>query len=100
MELRQRPQGVIFIKNDIEKKEEDLFMKTDRQFDAKGLRCPLPILKLSKFFKEMTRGEIMEITADDKAFEPDVKAWCKKTGNAIIEIKKEGGNTVAFIRKG
>ena len=67
--------------------------------DACGLKCPLPIVRLTKAVKQAQRGDRIQIRADDPAFEPDVRAWCRKTGNALVALTDEGGVTVATIRK-
>jgi tRNA 2-thiouridine synthesizing protein A len=67
--------------------------------DARGLKCPLPIVRLTKAVKQSTMGDKIRIQADDKAFEPDVRAWCRKTGNALVSLTVERGVTAAVIRK-
>jgi len=67
--------------------------------DARGLKCPLPIVRLTKAVKKSTKGDKIRIQADDRAFEPDVRAWCRKTGNALVSLSQEGGVVIAVIRK-
>lgn len=54
-----------------------------------GLRCPMPIVKLGLAIRQLPVGGRVEIQADDVAFEPDLRAWARQTGHAILEF--EGG---------
>ena len=47
----------------------------DATLDAKGLACPMPIVKLAKAVQAMSAGDSITVLADDPGFEPDVKAW-------------------------
>jgi TusA-related sulfurtransferase len=59
----------------------------------------MPIVKLSKAFKELPSGVRLEVMADDPAFEPDVQAWCNKTGNKLISLDTDGAGIKAVIEK-
>uniref|UniRef100_A0A7C4Y5G4 UPF0033 domain-containing protein n=1 Tax=candidate division WOR-3 bacterium TaxID=2052148 RepID=A0A7C4Y5G4_UNCW3 len=74
-------------------------MEVKKTIDASGLSCPLPIVKLSQGIKEIGIGEVIEIIATDQSFIPDVEAWCRKTGNTLLEIKNEEEKIRAFIKK-
>ena len=65
----------------------------------RGLSCPMPIIKTSMAFKKGTPGDIFEITSDDPAFEPDIKAWCNETGNALSNVAKADKDIIATITK-
>jgi len=67
--------------------------------DARGLMCPMPIVKLAKKIKEMKVGEVLELIADDIGSKEDVPAWCKRTGNELVESKEENGVFRYFIKK-
>ncbi len=56
----------------------------DRTLDAKGLLCPMPIVKLAKFVKEMESQQIVLLEATDPGSVPDVTAWSKNTGNPLV----------------
>jgi tRNA 2-thiouridine synthesizing protein A len=56
----------------------------DRTLDAKGLLCPMPIVKLAKMIKEMAPQEVLLLEATDPGSVPDVQAWSKNTGNAVL----------------
>ena len=66
--------------------------------DARGLKCPLPIVRLTQAIKTLSHGEI-QVLADDPAFEADVAAWCRKTGNALVSVNRSGRLITAVVRK-
>ena len=72
-------------------------MNPDKVIDAKGLICPRPILKLFKAVKEMKQGEVIQVMADDLAFEVDVKAWCTMTHHTFLDIVQEDSVITATI---
>jgi tRNA 2-thiouridine synthesizing protein A len=74
-------------------------MDKNDTFDAKGLMCPMPIVKLAKKMKEMPVGSVLELIADDVGSKEDVPAWCKRTGNELLEEKEEGGVFYFYIKK-
>jgi TusA-related sulfurtransferase len=65
--------------------------------DAKGMRCPRPIIELAKARRKTEKGSIIEIQADDLAFESDVKAWCETTGNPLKDLSRTGNVVTARI---
>jgi tRNA 2-thiouridine synthesizing protein A len=71
----------------------------DRTLDAKGLLCPMPIVKLSRLIKEMDSSQVVLMEATDPGSVPDVTAWAKQTGNTL-EAHEQVGNVMRFwIRK-
>ena len=70
----------------------------DQTLDCKGMVCPLPIVKTTKKTKEMVSGQTLEVLADDKAFEPDITAWCKRTGHSLMSLNESGGVFTATIK--
>ena len=68
--------------------------------DACGLQCPGPILKVHQGMLHLTPGQVFEITANDPAFANDVSAWCRRTGNELVENVTEKGVIRVQIRKG
>jgi TusA-related sulfurtransferase len=73
-------------------------LKQHEYLDCKELRCPLPIVKLSKAMKEMTAGQTIVVEASDPAFKSDVQAWVKTMGYELLEFKEDPVQT-AVIRK-
>ena len=63
----------------------------DRTLDTQGLTCPLPVLKARKALSELPKGATLEVLATDPNSEPDLKAYCEKTGNKLIEFSQSGG---------
>ena len=68
----------------------------DRYLDAKGLACPMPIVKTAQAMKEMAAGQILEVLATDAGSVKDFAAWSKSTGNPILEQTTDGG-TFRFV---
>ena len=71
----------------------------DTVLDAKGLLCPLPVLRARKAIKSLSPGEILEIHATDPASRLDVPHFCDATGNELLDIRKEGDVLSFRIRK-
>jgi TusA-related sulfurtransferase len=70
----------------------------DQTLDCKGLMCPMPIVKTSKKIKEMTSGQTLDVVANDKAFEADIKAWSNRSGNTLISFTENDGVFTATIK--
>ncbi len=68
--------------------------------DLTGLRCPTPIVRLNAAFKELPVGACLAVRATDPAFELDVQAWCRRTGNSLLGLDKSPDGLVAKVRKG
>jgi tRNA 2-thiouridine synthesizing protein A len=63
----------------------------DRQLDARGLACPMPIVKTAQSMKELASGQVLEVLATDPGSVKDFAAWSKSTGNPIVEQTTDGG---------
>ncbi|NKB52644.1 MAG: SirA family protein [Rhizobiaceae bacterium] len=63
---------------------------TAHVLDAKGLNCPLPILKAKKALNDVPVGESLEILATDPGAVADFEAFCRQTGNELVETSEEG----------
>ena len=70
-----------------------------KTLDLKGLSCPLPIVKTAQGIKEIRSGELIEALATDPGSVADFNAWCKSTGNELVEQSDEGGVFRFVIRK-
>ena len=70
----------------------------DQLLDAKGLNCPLPILKAKKALKDVPMGGTLEINATDPGSVKDFEAFCRATGNEMLE-SKEDGKVFSFLIK-
>jgi tRNA 2-thiouridine synthesizing protein A len=62
--------------------------------NCKGLQCPGPIMQVFKASKEASSGDILVVKVTDRGFSKDIAAWCKKTGNELIELN-EGDTEIA-----
>jgi tRNA 2-thiouridine synthesizing protein A len=71
----------------------------DKVLDAKGLNCPLPILKAKKALKEVPDGGTLEVLATDPGSVADFQAFSRTTGNELVEHSEEGGVFRFLIRK-
>ena len=71
----------------------------DATLDAKGLNCPLPILKACKALKDVAEGGVLEILATDPGSVADFEAFCRQTGNELLEHSEEGGVYRFLIKK-
>ena len=71
----------------------------DYTLDAKGLKCPMPVLKAKKVIKKMASGETFELIADDGGAKADVPPLLNKTGCTLVEVKEEGGVFTFLIKK-
>ncbi|MGZ6274029.1 MAG: sulfurtransferase TusA family protein [Candidatus Limnocylindrales bacterium] len=59
--------------------------------DARGLSCPMPIVKTAQGIKTVESGQMMEVLATDPGSVRDFAAWCKTTGNELVEQSADGG---------
>ena len=67
--------------------------------DARGLNCPLPILRTKKSLAGMQVGEILEITATDPGSMKDLDSFCSQTGNKLLSSLQQGSEFHFRIRK-
>lgn len=67
--------------------------------DARGLLCPLPVLKLRKRLKALQAGEVMELWADDPAAVVDVQHYCAEAGQDFLGMAERDGYNAFTIRK-
>lgn len=63
----------------------------DQNLDAKGLNCPLPILRAKKALKGMDAGQTLSIEATDPGSAKDFESFCNQTGNKLVSSSEEGG---------
>jgi tRNA 2-thiouridine synthesizing protein A len=71
----------------------------DQELDAKGLNCPLPILRAKKTLAGMESGQTLKVVATDPGSVKDFEAFAKQTGNELLESGEEGGAYIFFIKK-
>jgi TusA-related sulfurtransferase len=68
--------------------------------DARGLLCPMPIVKTAKAMKGLALGEVLKVIATDRGAIADVPAWAGSTGNELLAWHEEGADLVFFLRRG
>lgn len=61
----------------------------DQVLDVKGLNCPLPILRAKKALKDMATGQTLEVLATDPGAVKDFEAFCRTTGNELVESRQD-----------
>ncbi|KAJ49341.1 NADPH-dependent 2,4-dienoyl-CoA reductase/sulfur reductase-like enzyme/peroxiredoxin family protein/TusA-related sulfurtransferase/rhodanese-related sulfurtransferase [Clostridium tetanomorphum] len=74
--------------------------KVDKEIDICGLSCPGPLMQVNSTIGYMKDGEILKAKASDPGFFKDIKAWCERTNNDLLDVKSEKGIVVALIKKG
>ncbi|MCE5360989.1 sulfurtransferase TusA family protein [Candidatus Igneacidithiobacillus taiwanensis] len=74
-------------------------VQEDKLLDARGLNCPLPILRTKKALGEMSAGQILKIVATDPGAVKDFEAFSKQTKNPLLDQAEAGGEFVFFIQK-
>jgi TusA-related sulfurtransferase len=66
------------------------------RIDARGRRCPLPILDLAREIRRVPVGATVTVEADDPAADPDVRAWCRMRGHDLVEVTQAEDGTPAY----
>jgi tRNA 2-thiouridine synthesizing protein A len=74
-------------------------MEHDKELDARGLNCPLPILRARKALNEMSSGQVLRIVATDPGSVKDFEAFAKQTGNALLGQSANDKEYTFFMRK-
>jgi tRNA 2-thiouridine synthesizing protein A len=74
-------------------------MNFDKEFDASGLSCPLPILKTKKALVDMASGQVLKLTATDCGSVKDMQAFAEQTGNPLLSQSEEGGKYIFYVQK-
>lgn len=75
-------------------------MDFNKEFDASGLSCPLPIVKTKKALSDMTPGQVLRVISTDPGSVADMAAFAEQTGNALLEQGSENGKFVFYMKKG
>jgi len=74
-------------------------MNFDKELDARGLNCPLPILKTKKSLADMAPGQVLKVVSTDAGSVKDMQAFASQTGNALVSQTEEKGEFVFFMQK-
>jgi tRNA 2-thiouridine synthesizing protein A len=74
-------------------------MEFHRELDARGLHCPLPILKTKKALADMMSGQVLRVMATDTGSVRDFQAFAKQTGNALVSQSEENQEFIFFMKR-
>lgn len=74
-------------------------MHFDKEFDASGMSCPLPIVKTKKSLTDMASGQVLRVIATDCGAVKDMQAFADQTGNTLLSNTEEGGKYIFFMQK-
>ena len=74
-------------------------MEAQRELDARGLNCPLPILKAKKALADMLSGEVLKIVATDPGSMRDFQAFARQTGNELVEQTSGAKEFIHYVRR-
>jgi tRNA 2-thiouridine synthesizing protein A len=74
-------------------------MIAQKELDARGLNCPLPILKAKKALTEMLSGEVLKIVATDPGSVRDFQAFARQTGNELVDQVTGEKEFVHYLRR-
>ncbi|OGA75534.1 MAG: preprotein translocase subunit TatC [Burkholderiales bacterium GWF1_66_17] len=74
-------------------------MEFNKEFDASGLACPMPIVKTKKALADMVSGQILRVVATDPGSVCDMAAFAEQTGNALLEQSSENSKFVFYLKK-
>ena len=74
-------------------------MDPHKEIDARGLNCPLPILKAKKALADMRSGELLKVVATDAGSLRDFQAFARQTGNELVEQNTHGDEFVHMLRR-
>ena len=74
-------------------------MDFDRELDARGLSCPLPILKTKKSLNDLVSGQVLKIVATDPGSVKDMQAFSNQTGHPLLSSTEENKAFVFYLKK-
>jgi len=75
-------------------------IQADKILDAKGLACPMPLLKAKKVLDALQSGQILEVQGTDEGSRIDLPVWCERVGHEFLGVKEEADFLRFYIRKG
>ena len=74
-------------------------MNIHQEVDARGLNCPLPILKAKKALADLVSGQILKVVSTDAGSLRDFQAFAKQTGNELVEQQSVNGEYIHVLRR-
>jgi tRNA 2-thiouridine synthesizing protein A len=97
--IRSSPAARIWRRSRASLFEGRLLMEIHKEVDARGLICPLPILRAKKALADMQSGQILKVLATDPGSQRDFAAFSKQTGNEIVESSTTQDKTFIFLMR-
>ncbi len=74
-------------------------MNFDKELDARGLSCPLPIVKTKKSLADMSSGQVLKVISTDSGSVKDMAAFTEQTGNSLLSTVEENGAFTFYMKK-
>lgn len=74
-------------------------MEIKQVLDAKGLSCPMPIVRTKKAIDQLESGEVLQVLTTDKGSKTDIAAWSESTGHKLLDVREEDGVFTFLIEK-
>jgi tRNA 2-thiouridine synthesizing protein A len=71
----------------------------DEVLDSRDVSCPMPIIQTATAMAGLSSGQSLLVMASDPGFEPDIKAWSSRTGNALLSSERRGNELHVLLRK-
>ena len=71
----------------------------DREVDASGLNCPLPILRAKKALADLASGQVLQITATDPGSRRDFEVFAKQTGHELLQVERDEKSWTFYLRR-
>jgi len=75
-------------------------LPVDLTVDAKGQKCPMPVVLTARAAKQLAPGQVLLVEATDRGSQRDIPSWASDTGNTLLESKSDDGIFRYLIRKG
>ncbi len=75
-------------------------IETASVLDAKGLSCPMPLLRTKKEMGKLNAGDVLQVMGTDPGSRNDIPGWCERSGHEYLGEKEESGYISFFIKKG
>jgi tRNA 2-thiouridine synthesizing protein A len=80
-------------------KRGDSAVNFDKELDARGLSCPLPILKTKKALNDLASGQVLKVVSTDPGSVKDMQAFANQTGNPLLESAEENKDFIFYLKK-
>ncbi len=74
-------------------------MEFTQAFDARGLNCPLPILRTKKAISTLSQGQVLQVTSTDPGSVKDMQAFARQTGNEFLSTAEAAGECVFYLKR-